>query len=104
MPRPRRRRPRRPAWATALGVLLLVVGLGCLGWVGYAYVGSGVVAHRAYERESGGLRSRWASPPAPVPGTTAPGATAPGANATVVDRVPGTALALLRVPRFGAGY
>ena len=81
------------------GSLLLVVGLACLGWVGYAYVGSDVVARSAYEREAGDLRTRWASPPA-----AAPEATAPGAEASSDDRVPGTALALLRVPRFGDAY
>lgn len=90
--------PRRSV-ATVLGVLLLVAGLACLGWVGYQYVGTDVVAHRAYDRESEGLRGQWASePPAPNPTASTDG-TGPSAA-----QVPGTALALLRIPRFGDDF
>ena len=93
---------RRPGPRTVVGVVLLAVGLVCLGWLGYAYVGSDVVAQRAYDREAGGLRTQWASAsPVPVPPVGSSPASAAGSPARPV---PGAAVALLRVPRFGASY
>ena len=78
---------------TVLGVVLLAMGLSCLGWVGYQYLGTTLVAHRVYDSERQELRSRWQQPPA---GTEdSPDSPAP---------LPGDAIALLRIPAFGAGY
>ena len=93
--RPGRRR-QRPSVLTVLGVVLLVSGLACLGWVGYQFVGTDVVAQRSYGRETQGLRSQWKARP--------PAASKPRAEASMLDPVPGTAVALLRIPRFGADY
>lgn len=93
------RRSTRPSVLTILGVVLLAAGLGCLGWVGYQFVGTDVVSHRAYDREADGLRSQWASEPAAAEPTTETRGSGPEARP-----VPGSALALLRVPRFGADF
>ncbi|WP_460778921.1 class E sortase [Microlunatus antarcticus] len=91
-------RRRRPSALTTLGILLLVAGLACLGYVGYQYVGTDVVSQRSFERETGGLREQWTRPPgAPPTGTTTEGEQA-------TAKVPGSAIALLRVPRFGADF
>lgn len=95
---PRRAAPRTSA-LTVVGVVLLVAGLGCLGWVGYQFVGTDVVSHRAYGREAQGLRSQWAS----APPAAAPTAEAHGIG-PAVRPVPGAALGLLRIPRFGADF
>lgn len=84
---------------TILGVVLVVAGLTCLGLVGYQLVGTGVVAHRTYDREAEGLRGEWAAEPAAAEPTTETDGTGP-----VARPVPGSALALLRVPRFGADF
>ncbi len=101
--RPRRRK-RRPSRLTVAGVALLVAGLACLGWVGYQLWGTDVVAEHSYDRGSSGLRSQWASAPADAgPTATDPQASVDGSG-PAPHEVPGTAVALLRVPRFGADY
>lgn len=83
-----------------VGLSLLVAGLACLGWVGYQYLGTNVVADRRFSQERQELRDSWtATAPAtsaPTPGASAP----PGAY----PPLPGRATALLRIPKFGAGY
>jgi sortase A len=112
-PAPARTRPPRaggrPSALTVLGVVLLVAGLACLGWVGYQYVGTGVVARRSFDREAEGLRSQWAAPAVPSPSSGAPAPDTPsgttaGDTTGTAAVVPGTAVALLRVPRFGDTY
>ena len=86
---PRARRRASPL--SVLGVLLLVAGLGCLGWVAYQYVGTNLVASRAFDSQRQDLRGRWQQQAAvPPAGPTAP--------------LPGDATALLRIPAFGADY
>ncbi|GAA3567042.1 hypothetical protein GCM10022197_23910 [Microlunatus spumicola] len=97
--RARRARRRRPSALTTLGVALLVAGLACLGWVGYQYVGTNVVAERTFDQQTQGLREQWRSAPPPAPPAGDPGV-ATGRTA----EVPGSAIALLRVPRFGDTY
>ncbi len=77
--------------------MLLLAGLVCLGWVAYQYVGTNVVAERAFDQERQQLRTRWESPAptAPSGSAAAPGSAAP---------LPGDATALLRIPAFGADY
>ncbi|MGI3783814.1 MAG: class E sortase [Janthinobacterium lividum] len=89
----------RPSALTVVGIVLLAAGLACLGWVGYQYFGTDVVSRRSFERETGGLRQQWQSPAAADPSTTS--TTSGTASAT---HVPGSAIALLRIPRFGDDY
>lgn len=82
---------------TVLGVLLLVVGLSCLGWVAYQYVGTNIVANRAFDVQRQELRSRWQE-------RSAAGAATPSASQPPAAPLPGDATALLRIPAFGADY
>jgi sortase A len=69
------------------GVLLLVAGLGLLGWVGWQYAGTGITANRTMDQLEQDLRDRWKSP------------------ATAQPKPPtGTPITLLRVPKFGADW
>jgi sortase A len=76
---------RRVFW---VGVVLLAAGLGVLGWVGWQYLGTGVVANRTMDKLEQGLLDDW-SRPAPEP-----------------QKAPelGEAIALVRIPRFGADW
>jgi len=98
-PRSERRRRRRPSVLGVVGLLLLLSGLGCLGWVAYQYFGTNVVSRHAFEQETSGLRTRWESEPT---------ATRTGGKDELQDlettAVPGDAIALLRIPNFGAEY
>ncbi|GAA3625152.1 class E sortase [Microlunatus ginsengisoli] len=99
--KPRARR-RRPSVLGVIGLVLLLGGLGCLGWIAYQYVGTNVVSKRAFEQESGELRARWdAQPPAPAVPT---GSADPALSDAQPRAVPGDAIALLRIPRFGDSY
>jgi sortase A len=86
-----------------VGLLLLALGLGCLGWVGYQYLGTNVVADRKFASERQDLRDRWAAA-APLPRATPSRATRPGDPPAADPPLPAHATALLRIPRFGAGY
>lgn len=70
-----------------LGILLLVSGLGLVGWVGWQYFGTGVTSNRTMDQLEGDLRDQWR---APQPTTGKPSA--------------GTPITLLRIPRFGADW
>ena len=60
---PTPRRPRRPISAlTVVGALLLVAGLGCLGWVAWQYFGTNVTSEKAFHEETSQLRDKWALP------------------------------------------
>jgi sortase A len=76
-----------------IGVLLLVAGLSCLGWVAYQYFGTNVVSDQAFKQEKSGLRAKWNAEPKTVDKIKQQ----PGA-------VPGDAIALLRIPAFGSGF
>jgi sortase A len=43
---------------TTVGVTLLVVGLCCLGWVAYQYVGTNLIAQREFRTEASRLRAQ----------------------------------------------
>jgi len=89
---------------TAVGVVLLLGGLCCLGWLAYQYFGSNVVSRHAYEQEKSALRAEWQRPaPADQAGDKAgQGAGAGGGSSpSSAVAVPGDAIALLRIPRFG---
>ncbi len=91
---PRRAPRRRPSTLTIIGLVLLLAGASCLGWVAYQYFGTNVVAQRTFTVEREQLREKWqnqqradpkqqAEPPAPALGE---------------------AMALLRIPAFGTTY
>lgn len=80
---------------TAIGVLMLVIGLACLGYVGYQYFGTNIVAQKAFDDQRDQLRERWSKPAAEKP--------AKGKD-KVEKAIPGEAIALLRIPRFGDDY
>ncbi|GAA1542525.1 class E sortase [Kribbella lupini] len=71
-----------------LGVVLLLAGIGLLGWVGWQYVGTGITSNQAMDRAEQDLRDGWQAPSA-----------AP-------DKKPatGTAITLLRIPKFGPDW
>lgn len=89
-------RSRRPAasggrrWGRTrkTGLVLALVVLGLLAWVGYEYFYSNVVAAASYRQQVSALPSSWAAAGAEASGQPAPGA----------------ALAVLRVPAWGADY
>jgi sortase A len=88
-----------------VGLLVLAVGLGVLGWAGYQYLGTNVVAQRAFTEEKDGLRSQWEQEslaPTPTPRATATSSTTPEPSPSAT--VPGDAIALLRVPAFGSTF
>lgn len=94
---------------TALGVIFLLVGLGSLGYVAWEYFGTNITANQAMDDKSKNLRDQWDSAPASegTPGEGAPGEgepAGPEGQTTTASYVPGDAVALLRVPRFGDDY
>lgn len=95
-----RSRRRRPAPLTVVGLVLLVAGLGCVGWVAYQYFGSNIVADRAFDSGRQDLRQRWEqTEPAPADPSVSP-----SERAAEPAPLPGDATALLRIPAFGADY
>ncbi|WP_392507459.1 class E sortase [Naumannella halotolerans] len=91
---PRRGRPKKKRGAsplTVVGVLLLAIGLGCLGYIGWQYFGTNVVSQRAFNEERGNLREQWQ-------GENNTETADPG------SAVPGDAVALMRIPALGEDY
>ncbi len=90
----RRRRSKRVSPFTVVGVMLLVLGLSCLGWVAYQYFGTNVVSEKTFQTEREQLRTTWSKEKKANPKDPP----AQGSD------VPGDALALLRIPAFGDKY
>lgn len=88
---------------TVVGVVLLLAGVGLLGWVGFEYFGTNVISERAFVDEKNKLLAKWeaegsASERGDKPATTSkPGSSQP-------RQIPGEAIALLRVPAFGEDF
>ncbi len=78
-------------------MVLLVAGLGLLGWVAFQYFGTNVISRQAFEQEKTQLRDTWQREGS---------ASARGEKATPgkEKKLPGEAIALLRIPAFGAEY
>jgi len=76
-----------------LGLALVLAGLAMLGYVGWQYYGTNIVAQRTHQRVVSELREHWRAP-----------APAAGAATAEKDTSPGRAYALLRIPRFGEDY
>ena len=75
-----------------LGLLLIAVGIGLLGYVAWQFWGTNWVSHRAQERIVTDVRRDWDEP-------------ATGASRDDAVRVPeGAVTALVRIPRFGDDY
>ncbi len=86
---------------TVLGVIFLVVGVGALGYVAWEYFGTNITSNQAMGDKSKNLRDEWDSAPEPEGQTEE---AAPEGQTTTASYVPGDAVALLRVPRFGDDY
>ena len=90
-PRSRTRRPVSPL--TVLGVILVSAGLACLGWVGWQYVGTTIVAKQDAAKEITVLQESWGQPTAdPVP------------EAAPEPLAPGSSQWLMRIPAFGSDW
>jgi sortase A len=87
---------------TVVGVLLLVAGLGCLGWVGWQYFGTNVTSEKAFHEETSQLRDKWSQPTDPSGSGSSGGTT--GEGELTPATIPGDAIALLRIPAFGPDY
>ncbi|MFF0339547.1 class E sortase [Kribbella sp. NPDC004875] len=79
--------------ARVFGIVLLVGGLGLLGWVGWQYFGTGITSNHQMGKAEDSLRRQWQTSPArAVPsGTTTPPAV-------------GKPIFLIRIPKFGADW
>jgi sortase A len=80
-------------WLLVVGLVLLFVGVGIVGYLGWEYWGSNVVSQGRQRQISDQLRSSWVGQGAGEHGRPA--------NPDVAQ---GRPLALVRIPRFGAGY
>jgi sortase A len=65
--------------------VLLVVGLGLLGWAGWQYFGTGITSNQKMDEAENSLRDQWKTPAVVKPST-------------------GKAFVLLRIPKFGADW
>lgn len=88
--------------------MLLLVGLGALGYVGYQYYGTNLLAEQAFSSEKASLRAQWQQhAAAPTPSTRRASAKPSSKTSSVPHGdtvVPGSAIGLLRIPAFGRGY
>lgn len=73
-----------------IGLALVLTGVGLLGYVGWQFYGTNIVAHHTQQRVLAGLRQDWR------------GSTGQGGTASEAGR--GKASALVRIPRFGDDY
>jgi sortase A len=69
-----------------LGIVLLLAGLGLLGWVGWQYFGTGIASNHQMDQGQRDLRDHWA---AKTPGP---------------QEKAGTSIVLLRIPKFGKDW
>lgn len=70
-----------------VGIVALLAGLGLLGWVGWQYFGTGITSNRTMDDLKRGLHDEWQ-----------PAAKPPAKPQT------GTAIVLLRIPKFGKDW
>jgi sortase A len=73
-----------------VGITLIAAGLVLLGYVGWQFLGTNIVAHHKQEQNVEKLRQQWQANT--------------GASAEAGDLVLGDASALIRIPRFGKTY
>jgi sortase A len=88
---------------TVLGLVLLLAGVGLLGWVGFEYFGTNVISERAFVEEKNELLADWE-----VEGTASergkPPASQDQPGSSQPQQIPGEAIALLRIPAFGDDF
>ena len=77
-----------------VGIVLVLAGLGLLGYVGWQMYGTNIVSKQAQERITSELRDRWAA------AESGQG----GADSPYGDVPLGEASALVRIPKFGDDY
>lgn len=82
---------------TAIGLLLLIAGLASLGWVAYQYFGTNAAAEQAFQEEKGQLREEWNQEAEKKPEKK-------DDDTPKGKPIPGKAIALLRIPAFGADF
>jgi len=86
-------RSKRRRQLTIVGIALLVLGLSCLGWVAYQYVGTNLIAQHTFRTEANRLRAQWIEERKTDPQGIRQPATGPG-----------DPIGLLRIPALGEGY
>lgn len=86
-------RGRRRRQLTIVGVALLVLGLSCLGWVAYQYVGTNMIAQHTFRTEANRLRAQWIEDQKTDP-----------QGIRQASSRPGDAIGLLRIPALGDAY
>ena len=96
-PEPSGRRSGGRSVLTIIAVVLLLAGVGLLGWVGFQYFGTNVISRQAFEQEKSQLRSAWERE-----GTVSERGEKP--DSFTARKIPGEAIALLRIPAFGSDY
>jgi len=102
MSAPTRRSNKGVSPFTIVGVVLLVVGLACLGWVGYQIFGTNIVSEKAFDTERTELRTEWGqSTKADPGGKKKPKSGTEDEEPTAIE---GEVTALLRIPAFGDDY
>lgn len=77
---------------TAIGLVLLLVGLGILGWAGWQYFGTNVTSRQEAKQASTSLEQRWASEKKSDP------------KAVAVPTGLGDGMALMRIPDLGSDW
>jgi sortase A len=89
------------------GVLLIAVGLGSLGWIGYQYLGTNAPAQEAAKSEVSQLEHQWETgngidvpDPSATATASASATTVPKYSQAELDK----AMAILTIPRFGTDY
>jgi sortase A len=78
---------------TIVGIALLLVGLSCLGWVAYQYVGTNLIAQQSFKTEANRLRAQWAQQQRTDP-----------QGIQQSSPRPGDAIGLLKMPALGDAY
>lgn len=94
---------------SAVGLVLLLAGVGCLGYVVYQLFGTNVVSEHAFKQEVSQLHHQWQQPTGPTKKadtdqTHTDQTQADQAKTAKTKAVPGDAIALLRIPRFSSSY
>lgn len=80
---------RRPSILGVFGVLLILAGVGVLGWGAWQYWGTNITSRQAFEEEKNNLLQQWEQQ---------------DETAADAPQIPGDAIALLRIPDFGDDY
>lgn len=96
--RPEQRRPVSPL--TVFGIVLLVAGFVCLGWVAWQYFGTNIISREEAGREMSALEQSWDQPAAPSPGQPAAGDPVAEPPAIASSDM-GSAQWIIRIPALG---